>query len=86
MTEQELYDICDNLDKMDYQSDYIPTVHDLLNNGVNTKFEEYKEYLLFLTEKLAEKGNAKTQKERELNIFLNDLFTRKLTSDEENKK
>ena len=76
MTEQEFGMTLDVLDELDYDSTYIPTIKELMDNEVGKNFEQFKHYLLFISEKLAEKGANLTTEERELNIFLNDLFSK----------
>ena len=76
MTEQEFGMTLDVLDELDYASTYIPTIKELMDNEVGKNFEQFKHYLLFISEKLAEKGTNLTTEERELNIFLNDLFSK----------
>lgn len=78
MTETQMYEICGKIDAMDYKSNYIPTVDELIKNQVEKNFDKYKEYLLFLSEKLGEKGPGRSKAEREVSAYINKIFSEHL--------
>lgn len=82
MKYQDFMNILDVLDTIDYESTYIPTIKELMDNEVGKNFEQFKEYLLYISEQLAAKGTNLTTDERELNIFLNDLFSKHIEYDD----
>lgn len=82
MKYQEFMNTLDILDTIEYESTYIPTIKELMDNEVGKNFEQFKEYLLYISEQLAAKGTNLTTDERELNIFLNDLFSKHIEYDD----